>query len=84
MTRDYARASLRKALGREPTEHEVDKAQFHPDECVKIIASAERLQELLTRVERDFGFEYAYDDGLEALRELRRLIGGEPDPNVAL
>lgn len=45
--------------------------------------SRERLQELLDDVEADFGFEYAYDDGLRALRELRKIIGGEPNQNVA-
>lgn len=46
-------------------------------------AEVARLKDLLTDVEADFGFEYANQTGLAALRELRKLIGGQAHPNVA-
>lgn len=44
--------------------------------------SKERLQELVSMIEADFGFDYSIDDGMKALVELRKLVGGNPDSNV--
>jgi archaellum component FlaC len=44
--------------------------------------SIEQLRDLLDDVEADFGFDYSCMGGLKALRELRRIIGGEPNRNI--
>ena len=59
---------------------ERDAAPSEPPTILPV--SREKLQDLLDDVEADWGFEYAYDNGLAALRELRRIIGGEPNRNV--
>lgn len=44
--------------------------------------SIEELRDLLDDVEADWGFEYAYDTGLRALKKLRLIVGGKPNRNV--
>ena len=50
-------------------------------EVTTLQVTPERLRELLTDVEADFGHDYGIAAGLAALRELRRLIGGETHAN---
>jgi hypothetical protein len=40
--------------------------------------SPEELQELLSDIEVDWGYDYDIDAGTNALRRLRELIGGKP------
>jgi hypothetical protein len=85
-TREIREASVR--VGRDGDGALIDRiedacacAQDLEAELVTIDAA--RIRDLLTAVEADFGFEYAYDDGMDALKQLRRLLGGKPHANVA-
>lgn len=53
-----------------------------PD-TITLPVSIEELRDLLSDVEADWGFEYANAHGTSALVRLRKLIGGEPDRNMA-